>query len=143
MGERVPSVKSRIQTAKEIWKAGYTTRIRIDPIVPIEGWEQHYSKLMDEIFTNFRPERITLGSLRGLTSTIVNSRDKSWTVYLSERSNWGKKVDFNTRYQNYMFIVKQLRKQYRFKNVALCKETIEMWKKLSLDYTNIKCNCIP
>jgi spore photoproduct lyase len=140
--KKAPSVRSRIEAARKVSKAGYITRIRIDPMVPVEEWKEHYGRLVDEILSNLRPERITLGSLRGLTSTIVNSRDRSWTAYLSERSNWGKKVDFDTRYENYMFIMKQLRKEYGFRKVALCKETVEMWEKLGLDYTKIKCNCI-
>ncbi|MDI6655469.1 MAG: hypothetical protein QME59_06250, partial [Candidatus Hydrothermarchaeota archaeon] len=65
-----PSVDKRIEAAKKVFEAGYDIRIRIDPMVPIKNWERHYANLMDNIFSGFKPERITLGSLRGLQSTI-------------------------------------------------------------------------
>lgn len=138
---KAPSVNSRIKAARKVWKAGYQTRVRIDPIVPVEEWRKHYSELIDKIFSNFIPERITLGSLRGLNTTIRNAKDKSWTIYLKEKSNWGRKVDSQTRFETYEFIVDKLEKEYGYKNVALCKETIEMWTKLGRDYKQIKCNC--
>ncbi|KAF5430506.1 spore photoproduct lyase, partial [Candidatus Methanomarinus sp.] len=67
-------------------------------MLPVENWKQKYVELLDDVFSNLIPERITFGSLRGLQSTINNSTDKSWVEYLSEKSNWGKKVDFELRY---------------------------------------------
>lgn len=139
---KAPSVNSRIKAARKVWEAGYKTRVRIDPIVPVEGWKKYYAELVDKIFSNFTPERITLGSLRGLTTTIRNAKDKSWTVYLSEKSNWGRKVDSQTRFEIYSFIMDKLEKEYGYKDVALCKETIDMWAKLGMDYRHIKCNCM-
>ena len=72
-----PEVKRRIEAAKKVFDAGYQTRIRIDPMVPIENWELHYKELIDEVFNAFMPERITIGSLRGLQSTINAAKDKT------------------------------------------------------------------
>jgi len=137
-----PPVARRIEAAKELTKAGYEVRIRIDPIVPIPDWEEHYTSLVGQIFASFTPERITLGSLRGLQSTINGSRDRSWVEYLKENSNWGKKVDFKTRYEIYASMIKKLKDVYRYEGIALCKETVAMWAKLGMDYRKIKCNCI-
>jgi len=137
-----PQVLNRIEAAKMIQEAGYETRIRIDPMIPVPNWELYYRKLIDQIFANISPERITLGSLRGLQSTINGSTDKSWLKYLSESSNWGKKVEFTLRYEMYRTVLNYLLKKYNYKRVALCKETKAMWEKLGLDYKKIKCNCI-
>ena len=50
-----PIVKSRIEAAKKVYDAGYETRIRIDPIVPRAPttWRVHYTRLIDDIFSNF------------------------------------------------------------------------------------------
>ncbi len=128
-----PPVARRIEAAKELAKAGYEVRIRIDPIVPIPDWEEHYTSLVDQIFASFTPERITLGSLRGLQSTINGSTDRSWVEYLKENSNWGKKVDFKTRYEIYASMIKKLKDVYRYEGIALCKETVAMWAKLGMD----------
>jgi len=137
-----PSVDRRIEAGQKLSQAGYEVRIRIDPIVPVLDWQKEYTNLIDQIFTNFTPTRITLGSLRGLQSTINGSTDRSWLQYLNENSNWGKKVDFKTRYEIYATIINQLKKNYDYKEIALCKETLAMWGRLGMDYKKIKCNCV-
>jgi len=140
--EKAPSVVKRIKAAKRVFEDGYEVRIRIDPIVPVENWQESYLQLLDLIFDNFKPERITLGSLRGLQSTINGCTDNSWVKYLKESSNWGKKVDFEVRYAIYTAIIQRLSGNYNFNNIALCKETVQMWDALKMDYRIIRCNCI-
>lgn len=137
-----PSVDRRIEAAKKLYQAGYEVRIRIDPMVPVENWATHYTMLINQIFSNFIPSRITLGSLRGLQTTVNGSTDKSWVKYLTEKSNWGKKIDFKTRCDMYTMVINQLKEKHNYGEFALCKETVAMWGKLGMDYTEIKCNCI-
>jgi spore photoproduct lyase len=140
--KKAPRVQDRIKAAREIQQADYETRIRIDPIIPVPNWDKYYLRLIDDLFKNLTPERITLGSLRGLQSTINGSTDKSWLKYLSEYSNWGKKVEFTKRYEMYRTILDYLLDKHNFRQVALCKETKAMWEKLGLDYKKIRCNCV-
>ena len=139
-----PPVIKRIKAAKEVYDAGYETRIRIDPMIPFpeSQWEDEYKELIDRIFSNFTPERITIGSLRGLQSTINGATDTSWVAYLSEWSNWGRKIESGFRYRMYSTIINYLKDKHNYKNIALCKETKEMWEALKMDYMNIKCNCV-
>jgi spore photoproduct lyase len=140
--KKAPPVLKRIEAAKKVYQAGYEVRLRIDPMVPIDGWKESYFQLIDSIFENLIPERITLGSLRGLQSTINGCSDKSWVKYLRESSNWGKKIDFQTRFKMYSTVIENLRSKYNYSKVALCKETVAMWNSLKLNYKQIKCNCI-
>lgn len=140
--EKAPRVLKRIEAARKVQEAGYEVRIRIDPMVPIGNWEKHYLQLLDIIFENLKPERITLGSLRGLQSTINGCTDRSWVKYLKETSNWGKKIDFQTRRAMYSNTLQQLREKYDYDQVALCKESIEIWDSLDMDYRKIRCNCV-
>ena len=140
--KRAPKVIDRIEAAKKVNQSGYETRIRIDPMVPVTDWKKHYTDLIDLIFSNFIPDRITLGSLRGLQSTINGTNDTSWVRYLSEGSNWGKKIEFNARYWMYLTIKNYLKEKYNYKKVSLCKETKMMWEKLKMDYRKIRCNCV-
>jgi len=139
---KAPLVEKRIEAARSLSKAGYEVRVRIDPMVPVPGWERAYRKLTEHIFAEFVPARITLGSLRGLRSTINGCKDKSWEQFLSDRSNWGKKVDFAARHEMYHMLVQVLTQEFDYKEVALCKETIAMWRALGMDHTKIKCNCV-
>ena len=140
--EKAPSVMKRIEAATKVYEAGYEVRLRIDPMVPIDNWKKHYLQLLDIVFERFSPERITFGSLRGLQSTINGCSDKSWVRYLQEKSNWGKKIDFETRFAMYSTIIEYLNTKCNYSKIALCKETVEMWDKLKIDYRKIKCNCI-
>jgi len=141
--ENAPRVLDRLDAARRLWESGYEVRLRIDPMVPIEGWKREYERLIDEIFDRLIPERITIGSLRGLQSTINNAKDKSWVKYLNETSNWGKKIPVEKRKEMYSSILNKLREDHGYRNVALCKETVQIWKELKMDYKKIECNCIP
>lgn len=140
--KKAPPVSKRIDAARKLVEAGYEVRIRIDPIVPIHNWQKHYKQLVDKMFSKFKPERITLGTLRGLQSTINGTKDHSWVHFLKEKSNWGKKIDFTTRYDLYKTILEYLKEEYDYTEVALCKETMAMWNKLGMKWQKIKCNCI-
>ncbi len=137
-----PPVEKRIEAAKKLSEAGYEVRIRIDPMVPVENWGKHYTQLVERLFSSFIPSRITLGSLRGLQTTVNGSKDRSWVEYLQEKSNWGKKIDFKTRNNMYLTVIRLLREAYNFNEIGLCKETVAMWGRLGMDYKKIKCNCI-
>ncbi len=139
---KAPSVKRRIKAAKTLYDEGFEVRIRIDPMVPIENWEKLYLELIDDLFDSLIPERITLGSLRGLQSTINGATDTSWVKYLSEYSNWGKKIDINSRLAMYKNLISYLQKKHNFTKVAFCKESVAVWEILKLDYKEIRCNCV-
>ncbi len=140
--EKAPHPYERIEAAGRLNDAGYEVRLRIDPMVPIEDWKEDYLALLEKIFDRLEPERITIGSLRGLQSTINNSVDRSWVTYLDERSNWGRKVRYDLRLEMYRFMFEKLKQDYRFDKVALCKETMEMWRALDRDYGKMECNCM-
>ena len=140
--KKSPLPVQRIEAAGKLFNLGYKTRIRLDPIVPITDWEHEYKLIIDKIFENLVPERITMGSLRGLQSTINFSKDTSWTEYLDGKSNWGRKVSFDKRYEIFNSLIKYLEDEYDFFEIGLCKETVGMWEKLGMDYKEIKCNCI-
>ncbi len=137
-----PSVDRRIEASRKLNEAGYEVRVRIDPMVPVPEWEKLYLELAEKIFSSFVPSRITLGSLRGLQTTINGSTDKSWLQYLKENSNWGKKIDFSIRRNMYATLISFLKENYNYTDIGLCKETVEMWRSLGMDYRKIKCNCI-
>jgi len=135
-----PDPISRLDAAKKLADAGFEVRLRLDPMVPIENWKEEYDSLVDSIFERFTPDRITMGSLRGLQSTINNSPDKTWIPYLKELSNWGRKVDKEIRLEMYRYLIDKL-KEKGFEDFALCKETVDCWNALGLDYKKISCNC--
>lgn len=144
IGAATPS--DRIEAASLVWEMGYDTRIRIDPIFPIKNWKTHYEKLLDEIFSSLLPNRIILGTPRGLWKTINYAKkagvDMSWTQYFSENTGWGKKISFELRKEIYSFFYDKLKSyNYPVHKISICKETQKMWEELGLKYIPKKCNC--
>ena len=139
--KKAPSPDLRIKAAKKLHDAGYKVRFRIDPMVPIRTWNKNYSDLVDMVYQNLEPERITFGSLRGLQSTINFCPDKSWTNYLSDRSNWGLKAPDEKRQKMYNMLIGKIHEYDSKCDIAMCKETVGMWREIDMDWKKIKCNC--
>jgi spore photoproduct lyase len=78
-----PTFNERLLAAKQIAEAGYTIRIRFDPMIPVPNWQQEYTNTINELCSTFTPERVTLGTLRGLPATIAATKYKDWTKYLT------------------------------------------------------------
>lgn len=136
-----PTVEDRLDAAEQAQKAGYEVRLRIDPMVPVENWRTCYSNLIELICKSLKPCRVTLGSLRGLNSTIAFCRDKSWVKYLTEESNWGKKPPFQKRLEMYNLVLTNLKKK-GFLDLGICKDTLAIWQAIKMDYKENSCNCI-
>jgi len=137
-----PHPKERTDAAMRLFRAGYPARLRIDPIVAMDGWENSYKGVIDDIFSRFRPEKITLGTLRGLRRVIVNARDRSWVQYLDEKTNWGKRISLPIRVEIYRTLIGYLKKKYDFHQVAICKDTVDVHEMVGSDWRNLRCNCV-
>ena len=136
----------RIEAASLVWEAEYDTRIRIDPIFPINNWKVHYGNLLDNIFSSLWPNRIILGTPRGLWKTIHYAEkagvDISWIKFFKENTGWGKKLSFEQRKEIYSFFYSKIESLgYPTFRISMCKETTTMWEALGLDYTPGSCNC--
>lgn len=136
----------RIEAASLVWEEGYDTRIRIDPIFPLENWKNHYGKLLDDIFSSIMPDRIILGTPRGLWKTINYAKkagvDMSWTDFFKENTGWGKKISFELRKELYSFFYDRLKNvNYPIHKISLCKETIPLWNALNISVKPKFCNC--
>jgi DNA repair photolyase len=93
--------EDRIKAASLVSNAGYDTRVRIDPIFPVKDWQIHYTNLLDSILSKFAPNKIILGTPRGLWKTIKYAKEANanieWIRYFAEDSSWGKKLAFELR----------------------------------------------
>ena len=136
----------RIAAATLVSKAGYDTRIRIDPIFPVENWEAHYDHLLNQILSKFIPNRFILGTPRGLWKTIQYAKEADanmeWARFFQENSSWGQKLAFEQRKAIYEFFLNKLDSiGYPQAKISLCKETKDMWKTLGLTCHSGFCKC--
>ena len=151
-------VESRLEAARKLQEHGYEIRLRIDPIIPLSGWREDYHKLIDLAFNQYglQPTRITLGTLRGLKKTLRYARERSWTVFFTdgEKTGWGMKMNRELRLQIYRDMAIWIWEEGFTGDLALCKETPEIWRMLvdegiledpgtSPEWVGVKCNCRP
>ncbi len=150
-GSPLPS--ERLAAAEKCQKAGYIIRLRIDPLLKVQGWEEYYTELVDSICNKYhlKPEVVTLGSLRfnrGLVS-LCKSRfpksdlfDYNFIVQGNDKERYGVK----DRIMLYKFILDQLETYTDHDKgtlmIGLCKEKPIVWKKVGLDIRHSSCNCI-
>ena len=154
-----PPFKRRLIAAEKVQRAGYPLRIRLDPIVPLDGWQKGYANTVKNIFDAIQPERITLGTLRfepefyNHRNTIFRPDSKLPEILDGMSPMFESKVmaDGKMRVSNYSypeerrieiynFIIEEIRKHSDCR-VALCKESEKVWDSTGLIKSNCSCNC--
>lgn len=126
----------RLNGAEELKELGWRIRIRLDPMLPINGWKDHYWDIIQRI-NELEPEKVTIGSLRfnPLLPRFCPPSD-IWD-YASEREAGNKlRVDEKTTAEMYQFALDNL----KHGTVALCKESPALWKKLRMG--RLDCVCL-
>ena len=155
-----PSLDRRLKAAHKVQKAGYPLRIRLDPIVPFDGWREAYTDTIKRIFDKISPQRITLGTLR-FEKGFYNMRDTFFTTgptlpeYLDKMEPMfppkkfrGTKKPKSGKYsfpekqrvEIFRFIINEIHKHSDCK-IALCKESASVWKKLKMSLSRCSCVC--
>ena len=158
-----PSFERRLNAAEKVQRAGYPLRIRLDPIVPYQGWDKDYAETIKRIFDKVNPERITLGTLR-FEDGFFNMRDSMFTTGLTtgnflrdtvqkmkpmfepkqikgeKRPKVGKySFTEDERTEIFNIVIKEIQKHSGCK-IALCKESDTVWNNTGLDLS--KCSCV-
>lgn len=155
-----PTFRQRLAAAKKVQEAGYPLRIRLDPIVPFNGWKEAYADTIREIFSEVSPERVTLGTLR-FEKGFYNLRQSIFTtgpdlpklmeemepmfppkvISGTKQPKVGKySFDEEKRTEIFRFALDEIRK-YSDCRVALCKESGPVWEKVGLDLSRCSCVC--
>ncbi len=156
-----PPFSARIGAAEKAQKAGFPLRLRLDPILPVQGWKKLYAETIRAIFRSVEPERITLGTLR-FEEAFYNMRERLFTTGPelmkitdgmkpmlgpagessgSSRQGKGKySFDEEKRAEIFAFAVNEIRKHSNCR-IALCKEKESVWKSAGLEPSRCACVC--
>lgn len=70
-----PAIKERLQASKDCELMGFETRWRIDPIIPVDGWQNIYREFFEEA-SGLTPKRITLGIYRAMGTGLKKFSEK-------------------------------------------------------------------
>ena len=153
-----PSFERRLEAAKKVQAAGYPLRIRLDPIVPADGWQEMYAETIRRIFEVVSPERITLGTLRfedqfyRLRDTFISSGPAllnmmndmkpmfETRVFNGKKKSGKYSFSDEKRVEIFDFAISEIRK-FSDCRIALCKESAEVWNRVGLDLRRCSCVC--
>jgi spore photoproduct lyase len=155
-----PGFERRLDAACKVQQAGYPVRIRLDPIVPFDGWQPAYFDTIRRIFEKVSPDRITLGTLR-FEKGFYNMRNsifttgpelpslletmqpmfppKAFSGFQRPKSGKYSFLD-DKRADIFRYIIGQIRKFSDCK-IALCKESADLWKRVGLELSRCSCVC--
>jgi len=144
-----PSLDRRLDAARRCQQAGYLVRFLVMPILPVEGWRQHYSQLVEAIFAATRPDRITLGGICSygtalrLTAGALGS-DNLIARHLAPTPSPDGRRRFprELRAELYRHILGEIRCHAPEMPVALCLEEREAWEACGLNPERPACNCV-
>lgn len=156
-----PSFARRLKAAEKVQKAGYPVRIRLDPIVPVNGWKAAYGDTIRQIFETVQPERVTLGTLRFekplyhmmCKSTLTSNQELQKYLEIMQpmftpKMFPGKKRPTAGKYsfpeaqrtEIFAWAMAEIRK-YSDCKIALCKESADIWTHVGLEPSRCSCVC--
>jgi len=135
-------ISERLEAASRAAAGGYRIGFHFDPIVFYEGWEDEYSKIVEEIFSrgeiNEKTAWISLGTLRytpGLKQLAENRFSDNGIFY---QGDFLEDVDGKLRYprrlriEMYNKMIKWIRRLNERPWIYLCMEPESVWKKTEL-----------
>ena len=137
------SWERRIEAARECHEAGYITRFRFSPMIPVRNWKEEYAELMERIFERAHPDVITLCPLGWmnveeakncldfslLDPQYVQAMEASAPFVAARRfrTGSGRLIPHEARAFLLKTVIDLIRERHKSIPISLCLETVEMW----------------
>lgn len=149
-GERMtPPIQQRLEAAQYAQELGFEVRIRVDPILTPEGWEDMYAAFVSQVRACGLSFRYwTLGTYREKNTQLDAWRER-WGLPAMEwqppdgelvRDGSHRHVSEARRIAIYQAGARIIRSAFPTSRISLCKETHTVRKAVSL--CNADCNCL-
>ncbi|MBN1436542.1 MAG: hypothetical protein JW936_05670 [Sedimentisphaerales bacterium] len=144
----VPSIAARVGAMQRCAEAGYPVRAVIMPIIPVEGWEELYSRFLTDLLEAVPLGRITLGQICSFPSALQLTEQKLGNSnVISEQLERGKSLDGRTRFpfdlrvQVYRHLIGAIRDVRPGLQIGLCLEEKRVFEQLGMETAIGCCNC--
>ncbi len=143
--DKVASLTSRINAAKEVSEYGYKVGFHFDPIYDYENCISDYKKIIQHIFSKINPSKIgwiSLGVIRFnplLKDLLYDRKSNIIKMELFPSFYDGKLRLFYQRRVDILSSIINFLKSFTDK-IYLCMEPLFMWGDLGLDYHNTNKN---
>ena len=146
------TIKERIKAAAFAQNTGkYPSRVRIDPIIPVNNWKKLYKEFLIEIKDlNFNPERFTLGTYRVLKQSKIVRKILGLDFALDVRDLEDKdnskeqrrlRIPLNLRIEIYSFLIEEIMNLFPGSEIGICKETKALRDAIGYADKDNLCNC--
>ena len=145
----VPSPDERIAAMQKCNKVGYPARAVIMPIIPIDGWQNVYTKFIENLLELTPLNRVTLGQICSYSAALkLTERKLGRKNPISNRlekvkSNDGRvRFPLKLRIQVYSYLIDTIKKLQPQLHIGLCMEERQTFKALNLQSAIGCCNCV-
>jgi hypothetical protein len=149
-GERIPPpIAARLEAARHAQELGYEVRIRFDPILTPQGWQEQYRDFIAQVKAAGLDFRYwTLGTYREKNAQLDTWREKwglhppGWQISNKGLAQEGTHFRIKAVHRSiiYRTAICLIRVQFPQAVIGLCKETHQVRKRTGL--TNACCNCL-
>jgi DNA repair photolyase len=146
-----PPIEDRITAIKRCADVGYSVRIMLMPIIPIPDWQRHYDELLEQLLTQVKVDRITLGGIcsYGPALQIMEAKlgkenliSRSLTVLNNSPGDGRTRYPVELRSRIYRHLLRTIRRFQPESTCALCMEDVALAQDLDLGGNIGRCNCI-
>jgi spore photoproduct lyase len=133
-----PPPLARLAAAKKLKAAGWEVRVRLDPLIPVPGWETAYGEIIAAV-NELGPAVVTIGSLRFFRTLINHAPPTDAFDYGTDHGDPDNRlrVPQDVREGMYRFCLDRI----KCLRIGLCKETVPMHRRLGLLGGDQSCNC--
>jgi spore photoproduct lyase len=146
-----PSIEDRIEAMRRCADAGYPIRVMLMPIIPVENWRAIYPKLLEQLLTQVKLDRITLGGVCSYGPALNVTHEKlgednaivrSLTVIKNDPDDGRTRYSEALRRELYTVLRDTIRQYQPDLTIALCMESQQIAEDVGVAENIGKCNCI-
>jgi DNA repair photolyase len=145
----VPSISDRIAAMRKCSDVGYPLRAVIMPIIPIEDWQNIYTRFLEDLLKSVPLERITLGQICSYSGALQLTerklgKDNPISLMLEKGKSKDGRIRFpiKTRIEVYRNLIDTIRKLQPKLQISLCMEEADTFKALDMENSIGCCNCV-
>ena len=134
-----PDPLQRVEAAARVKEAGYYLTLRLDPMIPVDGWSEAYAAFLERACKVITPHQWTLGSLRHFSSLPMWAgklgRDTSVFRFAREwcSGDRRRRIPLPVRAAMYQAAIDVIRQHDGDVPIRLCKETTAVHERLGTE----------
>ena len=145
----LPMPGDRIAAMRKCADVAYPLRAVIMPIIPIAGWQNIYTRFIEDLLRSVPLDRVTLGQICSYSGALqLTERKLGKDNPISNLLEKGKSEDgrvrfpIKTRIEVYRYLVDKIRKLQPRLQIGLCMEETDTFKALDMENSVGCCNCV-